>query len=263
LNLFRNNHTSIEYSDSGKGIPIVLLHGYLETHDIWDDFAEELSKYFRIISLDIPGHGKSELSNKDYSLEKIATAINELLVFLYIEKALFIGHSMGGYIMLAYVEKYSEKVSGMVFMHSHSFADTASKATDRDREIDFILKGKFKLIVKNSIHRSFAEINENKFNIVIEKTIDQALEFKPDLVVHIINGMKNRKERTHVIEASPLPKLFIIGMKDRLLPVEKVLLCAAKAENKKVVLLEHSGHMGFIEEFEIVFKEVKQFIYSL
>ena len=119
--------SSLNFTDQGTGHAVVLLHGYLETHEIWNPFAVELAKYFRVITLDIPGHGKSGKISEIHTVEMLAEAVDYLLHDLGITKAFIIGHSMGGYTALAYLAKYPMKVSGICLFHSTPFADTEEK----------------------------------------------------------------------------------------------------------------------------------------
>jgi pimeloyl-ACP methyl ester carboxylesterase len=118
---FRSEKGRVHYFDEGKGDPILLVHGYLESAEIWSDLSASLSKEFRIISVDLPGHGLSEISEKPLTMEFMAGVIKGLLDYLGIERVFFTGHSLGGYIALAFLELYPDRLTGYSLFHSHPF----------------------------------------------------------------------------------------------------------------------------------------------
>ena len=95
---------SIRFREEGEGEPIILLHGYLESLNIWDEFLEELSKRFRVVSIDLLGHGKTGNIGQIHTMDMMADAVNFVLVHLDISKCTMIGHSMGGYVTLAFLQ---------------------------------------------------------------------------------------------------------------------------------------------------------------
>ncbi|NJO68718.1 MAG: alpha/beta fold hydrolase [Bacteroidetes bacterium] len=119
--------SSVHFDDLGSGKVIVLLHGYLETMEIWSGFAPELAKTYRVITIDIPGHGKSGKVADTHDMDLMADAVNTVLTFLRIEKCFLVGHSMGGYVSLAFMSKYRYKLLGICLFHATPFADSEGK----------------------------------------------------------------------------------------------------------------------------------------
>ncbi|HLA56688.1 MAG TPA: alpha/beta fold hydrolase, partial [Flavobacterium sp.] len=126
---------SINYSDTGKGTAVVLLHGFLENAKMWDDFVPELSKKYRVITIDLLGHGQTDSLGYVHSMEDNADAVHAVLSELRVRKAIFAGHSMGGYVALAYAELYPEFMKGLALVNSTSKADSAERKENRDRAI--------------------------------------------------------------------------------------------------------------------------------
>ncbi len=116
----------------GKGEVIMLIHGYLETSEIWNSFAKRLSENFRIILVDLPGHGRSDNADEVLTMDLMATVLAKLLENLDIKKVFLTGHSLGGYITLAFAELYPEMLSGYCLFHSHPFADDIGKIEKRN-----------------------------------------------------------------------------------------------------------------------------------
>jgi pimeloyl-ACP methyl ester carboxylesterase len=251
--------SSVYYDDCGSGKTIVLLHGYLETMDIWTDFAKQLSKHFRVVSIDIPGHGRSGKVADIHTMELMADAVDTVLTSLRIENSFIIGHSMGGYVTLAYLAKYRHKLNGICLFHSTPFADTEEKKANRDREIEIILQGHQELLFKTNVPKSFATDNLEKFKDKVEWAKRIAAQCKPDGIIAILEGMKKRPDRQIILKETGLPVLFILGKKDNYIPFDLMHSVAERSANGEILVLENSGHMGFIEEPEICLNTIFSF----
>lgn len=252
--------TNIRFSSQGYGKAVVLLHGYLESLDIWNDFAGELSKKYNIISVDLLGHGLSGTVNGEATVELMAESVKVVLDNLEINKAIIIGHSMGGYAMLAFTEFWPERVSGISLYHSVSWADTTEKKEARNQEIELVKLGKKKLICNVNIPKGFADNNLDKFKHEVKRAIKIAGANTDEGIVAALNGMKARKDRTFVIESINVPVFFAIGRKDNYIPVEKVMPLTILPKKKYVSVFENSGHMSFIEEKKSAIRETENFI---
>jgi pimeloyl-ACP methyl ester carboxylesterase len=132
----------IRYRDVGEGLIVVLLHGYLESLKVWNGIIDELRDSFRIIAPDLPGQGHSTISKDVQTMDSMAEEIKFLLNHLEIEKCFMVGHSMGGYVTLAFLEKYPKMLTGISLFHSSPFADTDEKKENRNREIELLRNGK-------------------------------------------------------------------------------------------------------------------------
>lgn len=250
----------VRFTDQGEGTPLVLLHGYLETLDIWQDFARELAKHYRVICIDHMGHGETRADVKVFTLEFSAGLIYSVLEYLKIDKAIIIGHSMGGYAMLALEDLYPNKVIAMVMFHAVPWADSEDKKINREREMEMIKTGKRSALHNIHIPFSFADDNIEKFAKSITFAKQLASQCNAENLIGALKGMKARKDRTHILEKTSKPVLFFVGKKDNYIPEEKILKIAEKVKIKTIVFLQNSGHMGFIEEQEKATQEVSKFI---
>ena len=160
--LFREGR--IHYSDSGKGPVIVLLHGYLESSEVWNGFEKKLTSKFRVISVDLPGHGLSDIYGEVHTMEFMATVVKELLDYLKVKKAFLTGHSLGGYVTLGFLELFPEYLSGYCLFHSQPFHDPPEAIEKRKREIEIVRTGKKNLMYPDNVIRMFAESNLEKFS---------------------------------------------------------------------------------------------------
>mgnify|MGYP003604338358 CR=1 FL=1 len=239
---FKN--TQISYSDTGKGNAIVLLHGFLENKEMWDFYIPEFAKRNRVIAIDLLGHGKSECLGYVHTMEDHADAVHAVLSELRIRKAIFVGHSMGGYVSLAFAELYPENIKGLVLLNSTARADNEERKINRDRAVKAV-KQSFINFISLSIANLFSEKNRDKLSSEIEKVKKEALKTPLQGIVASLEGMKIRVDREVILHLTPYPKLMVLGEKDPVLPYEETL---EQLENTKVELITFpDGHMSHIE----------------
>ena len=251
------------YSDRGEGPCLVLLHGYLESGKIWDSFADCIPRGYRVIVPDIPGHGQSDSWGDLHSMDDLAAAISAIMEAEGIGKIFLAGHSMGGYVVMAFAELFPEKLLGYSLFHSTCYADTEEKKLNRDREISLVLCGKKRQIVLVNIPKAFSMDNVDLMPEEVERARNIALESQDKGIIALLNGMKARPDRTAVLKDPGLPLLLIGGLKDNYIPTEVFEKLAALAPHAKVLRLEESGHMGFIEEPEKVLRAMMEMMDGL
>lgn len=257
------NGGKIYYSDTGNGKTIVLLHGYLETSEIWSGFEKKLSRHYRVISVDLPGHGLSKVYGECHTMEFLAGAIRNLIDNLSIKKVFLAGHSMGGYITLAFAELYPEQLIGYSLFHSHPYPDTPQTFQKRENEIKVVKAGKKYLIYPESISLMWAKDNLLKFHEAVQRSKDIASTIRDEGIIAVLNGMKNRPSRISIMEMGRVPCLWVLGRKDNYISCDTVLDKIKLPSNAKVIILENSGHMGFIEEEDLSVKIFEEFISGL
>lgn len=250
----------LRYSDSGNGFAVVLIHGYLESLDIWNNFAEKLTEDFRVICIDIPGHGMSGIAGNVHSMDLMAGFVKKLLDKLSVEKCFLIGHSMGGYIVLAFAEAFPGYLSGYSLFHSTPFADTPEKKSNREREIDLIKQGKKELIINVNIPMAFADINIEKLSKEVKFAKKLARNTTDYGIIPLLRGMMERPDRTSLINNSEVPVLWILGKHDNYINYGQVRPRINEGPKTEIFVLENSGHMGFLEEPEKSLIKIREFI---
>jgi pimeloyl-ACP methyl ester carboxylesterase len=255
---FKN--ANLHYRDEGDGNVLVLLHGYLESMDIWGSFKDELSRYYRVVTIDLPGHGESDTVCETHTMEVMADAVEIILNHLDIGRAVITGHSMGGYVTQAFAEIFPEKTAGFCLFHSHGFADSEEKKANRDREIELVKSGKKMQIFKINIPRAFANDNLHRFSDEVKRSGQIALATTENGIVCALKGMKARPDRRKVIMESVVPVLIIAGRKDNYIPFGIYEQHFNLAPGTDVLILENSGHMGFIEEKEKSLEGIMKFL---
>jgi pimeloyl-ACP methyl ester carboxylesterase len=247
------NGIPVHISDSRKGDrTVIMLHGYLETFYIWEEFISLIEKHFRVITLDLPGHGLTGSHKEINSLEFSADVVNEVLDRCNVAKAAIAGHSMGGYIALEAVKKYPGRFTSLVLMHSLPNSDSEQKKEERNREIELIKAAKLMTLVKRSVPKMYSVENLRKFDEKIRETEELAQTHDPGGIIASLEGMKARPDNTKFLADSKIPALLFFGEKDNYILPEKAKATASSLPGKKVVFLENSGHNGFIEEPSVV-----------
>jgi pimeloyl-ACP methyl ester carboxylesterase len=239
---------TVSYSDYGKGKPVVLLHGYLLTGEVWQPLSYILSDTFRVICIDLPGHGGSGVKGETHTMEFIAGAVRAVIIDAGEKKVLLAGHSMGGYAALAFAEKYPEMLAGYVLFHSHPYADTPETVLKRKREIEVVKAGKKDIMYPANISMMFAERNLKIMPEEVARSRMLASLNPAEGIIALLNGMIVRPLRALVVESGKVPLLWILGKWDRYFSPERATRDIKIPSNAQVVILENSGHLGFIEE---------------
>lgn len=256
-------HKRITYTDDGTGNAILLIHGYLESKSTWDAFGQDLAKSYRVITIDLPGHGNSELVSETQSMELMAEVARDLLVNLGIRRALICGHSLGGYVALAFADLYPALLYGYCLFHSHPFADTPEALEKREREIGLIEAGKKDLMYPENVKRMFAESNLEKFQSELERSKEIAAQIPGKGIIAVLRGMMARPSRLGVMEKGNVPCLWILGTMDNYVDFNKMKTGVKLPHGSFTEVLENSGHLGFIEEKDKSLSLIRSFADSV
>jgi len=245
---FSYKGSRISFSDSGKGVVIVLLHGYLESSEVWNGFKDKLASEFRVVTVDLPGHGLSDIYKETHSMEFMATVVKDLLDSLSIKKGFITGHSLGGYVALAFLELFPDYLSGYCLFHSHPLPDSPEAIEKRIGEIMIVKAGKKHLMYPDNVTKMFAPSNIEKYSEALERLKEIASQIPGEGIIAVLNGMRQRPSRIGVMEEGRVPCLWILGMMDSYIPYELIQTKVNLPTNARVVVLKKSGHLGFIEE---------------
>lgn len=248
---------NVFYTDEGNGNAIVLLHGFLENSTMWNPFIPELSKNNRIICIDLLGHGKTECLGYIHTMELMADIVDVVLNHLKINKSTIIGHSMGGYVALAFAEKNPDKLNGLCLMNSTALADTVEKKQNRDRAI-VAVKQNYKTFIRIAVNNLFRPKNRIAFANKIKDVVNEALQTPLQGIIAALEGMKIRNDRTHILKLSSFKKMMIISKKDPVLDYNSLI---AQTQNNNITVVEFpDGHMSQIENESAFLINIMHFI---
>lgn len=262
--VFKNR--KIRYRSEGKGKHVILLHGFAEDGRIWDHQVKGLKQHFHFIIPDIPGSGSSEMLNGKVSLALYADAV-KAIADAEIKKGpktfTLIGHSMGGYISMAFAEKYPELLNGLGLFHSTSYADDEQKKEIRNKGIDFIKKNGAASFLKNTVQNLFSEKSKNEKPGLIEKLLNLSKDFSSAALIQYYRAMRDRPDRSSVLQKFQQPVLFIQGMHDNAVPLNSGLAQSHLPGICFFKVLNDSGHMGMWEEETEATAYMKHFLMNI
>jgi pimeloyl-ACP methyl ester carboxylesterase len=252
---------AIRYADIGKGRAIVLLHGFLEASDVWfyNGFAEALAKKYRVIAIDLPGHGKSDCLGYVHKMERLADVVKDVMDHLGLRRYVLVGHSLGGYVALAFAEHYIEQVSGLCLFHSTALADSEEKRLDRERAIRLVKRNTIRY-THPLITNLFALANVRYMKKEIAWLRRLAARTKKQGIVATLEGMKIRQNRELVLRFAPFPVFIIAGKRDRMIPFQTLEEQARLAKTTRLLTLDRVGHMGFIEAKDSTLRKLLAFV---
>jgi pimeloyl-ACP methyl ester carboxylesterase len=242
------SHTLV-YETSGSGPAVVLLHGFGETAAVWNDQVARLGKDYYLIVPQLPGTDDAAPID-DMSLEGLAEAIRFLLQHEKIDRCFLIGHSMGGYITLAFAEKYSTLLLGLGLFHSSAYADSPEKIATRRKGIAFMQQHGGYEFLKTSIPNLYSAATKAQRPSLIEQHLSTVKDMAADSLISYYESMIRRPDRTMVLKNAPVPVLFVLGSEDMAVPLEQGLEQCSLPDLCYIHILDQSGHMGMREEPE-------------
>ena len=271
--LINYSNSTIHYKITGAGLPVVLIHGFAEDSRIWDNQVAFLKNDYNLIIPDLPGSGGSApLSEGEglgvRSIEDYAECIKQILDAEKISRCIMIGHSMGGYITLAFAEKFPEALISFGLFHSSAYADDAAKVETRKKAIAFIEKNGASAFLQTSIPGLFYDQgNSEQPDALIEgapssrqatevarrperiaELLERGKAFSPKTLIQYYEAMIARPDRTEVLIKAPCPVLFILGEHDKAVPFKQGLEQSHLPDQSYVYILRDSAHMGMLEE---------------
>jgi pimeloyl-ACP methyl ester carboxylesterase len=238
----------LNYTDQGKGKTktIVFLHGFTESLTIWNSFSEILSKKYRVICIDLPGHGKSPCLGEVHLMEDMAKALNNVINKLQPTPFVIVGHSMGGYVALSYAKEYTEKVKGLCLFHSQAAPDSPEVKANRTRTIEAVKQDHITFI-NQFIPDLFAPSNRERLKSEIDLMKNEAKVFlTKESIIASQEGMRQRKDQYDFLAKTNIPILFIAGKQDSRIPLEKVTEQLILPKHAEALILD-IGHMGYLE----------------
>lgn len=249
----------VAYRISGKGQPLVLLHGLCEDSTIWDDFIRDLVSEYQVIRPDLSGFGESDIL-PEHSISLMADSIKALLDALNITKCVMIGHSMGGYVTLEFVKKYPSVLAGIGLFHSHPFEDSEDKKMERLKAINFIKTNGHIVYVKQIIPKLFAELFATSNEFLINSLIYKASKYSPETIIGAQEAMLNRPDNTETLRGVKCPVLVIIGKQDKTIPYDVSMRMMPLPTTADIHILSKVAHMGLFTARDKTLRYVKNFM---
>ena len=255
------NGIPVHVNETGKGDKaIVLLHGYLETLYIWEDFRTLLRESSHVISIDLPGLGLTGSAPEVNSMQFDAKVLLDLLDKCQVDKATIIGHSMGGYVGQRFLRDWSERISALVNINSNPYADDPSKVKDRDKEIAFILNGKLVQLAQIAIPNMYAKDNLRRCDDRIAETVEICETHDPEGVAAVVRGLMTRDDSVSVLSKTQIPVYFINGDQDVYTPLSKIDKIKSDLPSCRHEVVPGTGHNTHIEDPQAVIQLISELL---
>jgi pimeloyl-ACP methyl ester carboxylesterase len=238
---FKVNGINLAYERRGNGNPLVLLHGFPLDHHLWDDIAPLLEDTFDLIIPDLRGFGESETVDTPYTMEDYASDIAGLLDHLNIQKAAIAGHSMGGYVALAFARLYPERMSGLALVSSQTPADPPERKEGRYKSAaDVAEKG-----IGGVVETMTAKFtNDPRLQDLARASMEKQ---QPAAYIGALKAMAERADSTPLLTTFRFPVVIIHGAADALIPVDRAREVKTAVPGSHYVELNGIGHVPMLE----------------
>ncbi len=262
LKFISNGDYKIAYKVTGKGFPLVFIHGFCEDGRMWDDFAKKFSDY-QVIALDLPGFGKTDLV-PDLTISKMADTVKLVLEKCRVSECCIVGHSMGGYVLMDFVSRFSKDygIQGVVMFHSHPFADSKDRKSKRAQVTNYIDAHGVAIFVHQFLPSLFSGFfNSNRFTV--QKLTFRASQYTKESLMASLNAMRNRKDHSKTMENINCPVLFINGLQDEIIPLDKMIEQTALPNIADIRNMEDVGHVGMFEAPNRTSRYIRDFLARL
>lgn len=250
--------SSIHHQELGNGHPLVLIHGFCETHEIWEEVATELAKDFKVYVPDLPGFGKSPLPNPPFTIDDIGSLMADWLRDLNLKRAVVIGHSLGGYVALAMAVKDQGRIAGLGLFHSTAAADSEEKKANRNKTAEFVRANGVAPFVEVFVQGLFHQ-KENKH---IMEVMDIALSTPQDTLMAYTYAMRDRPSRVDWLKAFDNKLLIVAGDSDSVIPLSLLQDQADVMPRAELNILKNTGHMGMYESQTDAGSIIKNFTFE-
>lgn len=227
---------------------------------MWDDFEMELSNFFDVHCLDLPGFGDFHFDVAGLSIEEIAQIVQNEINNLQLNDYVVVGHSLGGYVALELAKQFPNKLKGLGLFHSTAFADSEERKSKRNDVVQFIEKHSSSVFGKSFIPQLFFQPLREQCKSDILKLSEIAANTSEVTLVEVTKAMQGRLDNTGLLSKLSIPILFIVGKHDASVSLEDSLAQCHLPKNSVVHILEDCGHMGMFEQQEKTLKQVESFV---
>ena len=248
----------LHFFEKGQGHPLLLLHGFCESGEMWHYLADSLSTQYRVICPDLPGFGNSALTHPIQSLEEVAEQLEGWMQAKQIQNPIVMGHSLGGYVALALLERMGNRIKAIGLLHSTAFGDDLDKKEMRNRMLTFLKKHGAAKFVTSFVPQLFPDHRRIELAEAMAQAIEDGKRSSLEGLLAYTVAMRDRKDRLGVLQQFAGPKLLLAGTLDGSVKIE-----SSRAQQEvftHYIELEGVGHLGMVEEKEKTLAVVQDFV---
>lgn len=240
----------------GAGRPLLFIHGFPMHQGIWDTFSDHFIADHTVITIDLPGFGKSEPLAGDFSLDDVAREIISFLETHRSEPPVLIGHSLGGYVALAMIARRPTLFPGLVLFHSTALADSPERKESRNKVIEFVGRNDVREFTTNFITPLFADAQHEG----IERVKQIAATSTKDTVLGYTSAMRDRDDHSKTLRSYEKPTLLLAGARDQAIPVASLQALAEGCKYCEIQVMDNVAHMGMIENPSAAAARIRDFL---
>lgn len=249
----------IHYLKKGSGLPVILIHGFCETHEVWGPVTDLLADSFQTIAIDLPGFGKSDALPAPLTIDDVAGEVIRFIEQnLKLDSCVVLGHSLGGYVALAMVEKKPTLFSAMGLIHSTATADTDERKASRSKVIEFVTNHGVQRFIESFIPPLFF----NSSNTYLPWMTALASTTSPEALISYTEAMRDRPDRTWLIKTFPKAILILAGSEDSVIPVKVLKDQSTLSKNVSFTIINGVAHMGMLEDVTGSADAIRGFIHE-
>ena len=253
-----NIATHIEDSKAGERT-VLLLHGYLETMYIWEDLFHDLSRDFRVIRIDLPGHGLT-CSAPVNTIDLMATVAKGVLDVCGVKKASVIGHSLGGFVAIKCCQLFPERFDKMILLNSHPFPEGEERKALALREGELIETGHLMQLADLSIPKMFYPGNLRRLDETIREMVEMCETHDPAGIVSSLKGMMNREDTSDYLASAAVPAMAVCGETDTLVTPQIRAEMVKKCPSVRLEVLPECCHHALLESRERTIELIREFL---
>ncbi len=248
--------SKIFFREEGEGHPIVLIHGFCETSEIWNGFSARLADSNKVYSIDLPGFGKSELPASPFSIDDIARLVIDWIEDNKIENLTLIGHSLGGYVALSMCEQAPEIIEKLVLFHSTAYPDSDERKANRNKVVDFVNSYGVDPFIDTFVPSLFKDKNHPAIPAV-DKI---ARKTKLKTLVRYAQAMRDRSSRIELLKSLNKPYLVLGGRWDQTIPPTISEELSSLGKKSRLIMLSDTAHMGMVEQPDEAIMAIRDFV---
>lgn len=252
--------SKIKATVKGNGFPVVFIHGFCETKAMWQPYTHSLTSQYQVICIDLPGFGESPLIEASFGLEEIADEVVLFLKGMDIHHAVFLGHSLGGYVSLAIAERHPDIIKGLGLLNSTAFADDEEAKHKRNKALLFLKKHDATKFVEPFIPTLFFSKRKDELSSEIQKAIKIGLTSSKATIVAYTLAMKNRKDRFNIWKEISPQCLFIGGANDSRILIDVSERHIEERPKTDGYILPETAHMAISERPSETLQMIKDYL---
>ena len=246
---------SIDYDERGEGPVVILIHGFCESKEIWDNLTPDLSTNFRVINIDLPGFGKSPILKSDLTIKAVAREVLVFIESLDIEKCVIIGHSLGGYVALVIAEDRPDLVQGLCLFHSTAQSDSEEKKLNRNKVMAFVETNGVHPFIEAFVPGLFYQKSQKNLEIVFKI----ASKTSKDAITSYSRAMRDRPNMFSFLASFSNKILIIAGENDTIISKSALEEQVKLIPKGQLVIMTETGHMGMYEDVKQALAAIKDF----